>query len=175
MRSALKTKHFSLVELIAVLAIGLLVFGLVAVKLGRSPSFMTLDESARNIGTLLVTASRQAAATGKNMIVKYDDEQRVFRIEAAPTSTTDQASDESLPQYSISVQKQFMTYVLPDGIELTFPKQNDDDNNTFYLFPDGTGAGPETELKLRKKSLKLYLSPLTGSVIIDNPDAEDKK
>lgn len=173
MRSALKTNHFSLVELIAVLAIGLLVFGLVAVKLGRSPSFMTLDESARNIGTLLVTASRQASATGKNMTVKYDDDQRVFRIEAA--AATDSVSEESLPQYSSSVRKQFMTYALPDGIELSFPKQNDDDNNTFYLFPDGTGAGPETELKLRKKLLKLYLSPLTGSVIIENPDDEDKK
>jgi Tfp pilus assembly protein PilW len=164
MKGSTRTSHFSLVELIAVLAIGLLVFGLVAVKLGRSPSFMTLDESARNIGTLLVTASRQAAATGRNMTVKFDREQRSFRIEAV---AEEEDPSDTAPPYSAAVRRQFMTYALPTGIELDFPRQNDDSGDTFYLYPDGTGAGPETELKLRNKSLRLYLSPLTGSVIVD--------
>ena len=169
MSHKLKKHSFSLIEMIAVIAIGMILLGVVTAGTRRAPVFLSLDTSARQIGNLLVTASRQASATGVDMTVVYDGDTRIFRVVAASSS----ADAAVVPEYSSSLQKQFMAYLLPDSIEVEFPElENDDKSAKFVLFPDGTGSGPETVLKLRGKSVKLHLSPLTGSVIIENPDAQ---
>jgi|GEM_PF-4491400 len=175
MPGKLQQHNFSLIELIAVLAIGMLLMGVVTVRSNRIPGFLSLDESARQIGNVLVTASRQAAATGSDMTVIYRAEERMFCVVPATNDTV-----AAVPQYSNSLKKQFMAYVLPEHIELSFPELENSTRRpilgagTFYLFPDGTGAGPATVLKLRGKTVKLHLSPLTGSVIIDHSDAQSE-
>jgi type II secretory pathway pseudopilin PulG len=150
---------YTLIELIAVLAIALLVTGLVAVNVGRIPAFISLDNTARKIQYLFSKVAMMAAAQGKIINVSYSE--RVFKVEQAdsPGSAT-----------GISSVLTSVSEKIPESVELVF----DDENPKYVFFPDGTGSGTAFKMTLKGHSCRIRISPLTGAAVLEYPEAGEQ-
>lgn len=131
---------FTLAELVAVMAILLLLAGLVTAAAGRMPAFLSLRQTADEVEQLLSDARTQAMTQGV--------EKRVFWNAAGRTLSVDGPADARV------------SCRIPAAVELEWAG-----TPTPWLcrfFPDGGGEGHVLRLHLRGKTVQVRISPLTG-------------
>ncbi|HCE42727.1 MAG TPA: type II secretion system protein GspH [Lentisphaeria bacterium] len=145
---------FTLIELIAVLAIALLITGVVVVNVGRMPAFISLDNTAHRIQYLFSKAAMMAAAQGKVVNVSY----------SGNSFTIDQA-DNSEAGIGLSAGGTAVSERIPESVELVF----DDEEPKYIFFPDGTGSGTAFKMTLKGHSCRIRISPLTGAAVLEYP------
>ncbi|MFZ2657123.1 MAG: prepilin-type N-terminal cleavage/methylation domain-containing protein [Victivallales bacterium] len=150
---------FTLIELVAVLAIAVLVTGIVVVNVGRMPAFISLDNTAHRIQYLFSKASMMAAAQGVVVNVSYSD--KVFSIDRADASDTGAA---------VSMVGLSGSETIPEAVELEFDEQDP----KYIFFPDGTGSGTSFNMTLKGHVCRIRISPLTGYAVLEFPEAGAK-
>lgn len=148
-KSFLLIKAFTLAELIAVIAIILLLAGVVIGRTGKVPAFISFENTVGHIRTVFSEASRISSVQGKDVKVLFDKENRTFQI--------GNISNES------KVQKNFTSCTIPENIEILFDEKSDDG---FIFYPDGTASGPTFKLSCKGHLRLMGLSQLTGSLIV---------
>jgi type II secretory pathway pseudopilin PulG len=165
-----KKRYFSLIELIAVIAIILLISGIAVTQLGRSPAFASLNNNAEGLIGLFTSASLRALSTGNPQTVTY--------LEANQTFSINETAENSM-ESSIQQVKE-VNFNLANGVKAIFYNSasiTDEEAEIdiiedikFTCYPDGSITGPDIELQLRKQKLKLHISPLTGAITIIKPE-----
>jgi hypothetical protein len=148
-----RIKHyFTLLELVCVLAISLLIIGIVIGRVGKTPAFISLDNCVNGVQEVLSEASNQAVVNGKEIIVRYNNRQLFNK------------NNQYLTKHS--VLKNYIAYTIPETIAIEFPNLNEEDSALFIFYPDGSASAPTMLLHLRKHSVKIKISKLTGVVSI---------
>ncbi len=156
----MKFHFFTLTELIAVLAIMLVVGGLAVGQLGRIPAFASLEKSVSEVERLFSYASSLAVTRGRTVGVEYSADNREFRL-TEPVKEED--SDSATRKY---LNDKYGTAILDSGIELALQTVEGQEKNTGFLcFPDGSSSGPTMKFTLKKHTMKVRVSPLTGAVV----------
>jgi len=148
-KSVFRIKAFTLAELIAVIAIILLLAGVVIGRTGKVPAFISFENTIGRIRTVFSEASRISSVQGKDVKVLFNEESKAFQI--------GNISNES------KVQKNFTSCTLPENIEIIFDEKSDDG---FIFYPDGTASGPAFKVSCKGHSRLMELSQLTGSLIV---------
>ncbi len=148
------SNKFTLLELVCVLTISLLVIGIVIGRVGKTPAFISLDNCVNRIQGVLSEASNQAVINGKKITILYSKGQ--FFPENNKYSS------------SSSFSKKYLTYTLPEKVEINFPKLEDNENISFIFFPDGSASAPEIHINYKKHSAIIKISKLTGIASISN-------
>ena len=152
-----KQSNFTLVELIAVLAIALLVAGMVTVGAIRRPAHVTLKNASASLMELLGNARSQALLQNKKVFVSFDQKRKTFAITGESTESKDKKAS--------SAQK-----TLPDEVEVEFPVKAEKLKWIYCFYPDGTGSGPDTVLSIKQHNLRVAVSPLTGMAFCREAD-----
>ena len=182
---------FSLVELMIVLAIMALVFGMAAPRIAKEMGVLHLRTTAKQIAASLRWARSQALSTGKTYNAIFDaGGQRVIisdyagAPDAAGTkpvgSAGDVAGKEAAENTDAVVPKQVLKiFDLPDDIfisriEIAEVRDTSPGEQSIYqltFFPDGTSMGGEiTIADEQKRSFIIGVDFLTGIVSLEEPD-----
>ena len=136
----MRKPHFTLVELLVVLAIILLVAGLAVGRLGRAPAAATQEKTFLELEGFFARAARAAAVRGATLAVVYRPGERLFELrEDAEANCRMQ---------------------LPEELPAAFEAET-----RFVCRPDGTVAGPEIRIAAGDRIEVLYFSPLTGQLL----------
>jgi len=153
---------FSLLEICVVLLVISMVVALSVPMFRGTPSRVSLRDTADRIREVFASASRRASVTGREVSISYTMDPasglRVFSL------VGEGGADPSVPPFPV-----------PAGTEVVFPREYDPQSGAivFKFLPDGTGSGPRFTLGLDGCFLRLTLSPLTGTVGLDEPDAKE--
>jgi hypothetical protein len=150
-RHSYSVKIFTLIELIALLAIALLVTGLVAGNVGRIPAFLSLETTVQKIQYLFSRASMMAMAQGKSITVSYEPGGKVFSVDAS--------GEAGGGGKSISEK-------IPEAVNVEF----DSENPSYVFFPDGSASGTSFGLTLKGHVFRIRISGLTGVAIVEKLD-----
>jgi type II secretory pathway pseudopilin PulG len=142
---------FTLIELVALLAIMLLVTGVVVSNVGRIPTFLSLETTVQKIQYLFSKASMMAMAQGKTVTVAYEPGQKSFSISSPGSSADGEFSGK------------FLSENVPGAVSVEF----DSESPSYVFFPDGTGSGTPFSLSLKGHSFRIRISGLTGLAIVE--------
>lgn len=142
---------FTLIELVALLAIVLLVTGVVVGNVGRIPVFLSLENTVNKVQYLFSKASMMAMAQGKSVAVSYAPEGKVFSISSSSSSDQAEFSGKHLSER------------IPEAVNIEFESENP----SYVFFPDGTGSGTSFSLTLKGHSFRIRISGLTGVAIVE--------
>jgi len=140
-------KAFTLTELVAVIAIMLLLAGVVIGRTGKVPSFISFENSIGRIRGIFSEASRISSIQGKDVKILFDVESKTFRI-----GNISQKSE---------AQKNFASFTIPENIEIVFDEKSD---GGFIFYPDGTASGPAFRLSCKGHARIMEISQLTGTL-----------
>ena len=165
----MKSRHFTLTELIAVIAIMLIVGGLVVGQFGRVPAFASLEKSAGEVERLFTYASYVAVMRGREVMIVYEQDAREFRMAEAPAVTDEDEEEDANGKNDLPrkyLQDKYGSLRLDAGLQVEFGSNTDKDKKIeFHCYPDGLASGPVITLSLNKHEIKLRISPLTGAVL----------
>jgi general secretion pathway protein H len=182
---------FSLVELMIVLAIMALVFGMAAPRIAKEMGVLHLRTTAKQVAASLRWARSQALSTGKTYNAIFDaGGQRVIisdyagALDAAGTkpvgSAGEVAGKEAAENSDAAMPKQVLKiFDLPDDIfisriEIAEVRDANPGEQSIYqltFFPDGTSMGGEiTIADEQKRSFIIGVDFLTGIVSLEEPD-----
>ena len=145
---------FTLIELVALLAIVLLVTGVVVGNVGRIPTFISLENTVQKIQYLFSKASMMAMAQGKSVNVSYEPGGKVFSISASGSSGDGEFSGK------------FLSEKIPEAVNVEF----DSETPSYIFFPDGSGSGTSFTLTLKGHAFRIRISSLTGIAIVEKLD-----
>ena len=145
MAESRKINTFTLTELVAVIAIMLLLAGVVIGRTGKVPSFISFENSIGRIRGIFSEASRISSIQGKDVKILFDVESKTFRI-----GNISQESD---------TQKNFTSFTIPENIEIVFDEKSD---GGFIFYPDGTASGPAFRLSCKGHARIMEISQFTG-------------
>lgn len=150
------TSRFTLIELIAVLAVILLISGLIIPAISRKPSNLILRKTADEISGLMSSARSQAMLQGCRIYVRLNE--KTISIDAN-RQTQEEAE-----------AKKLSSLVLDEEISVEIADASKDKGYLYVFFPDGTAHGPDIRLKLKNSSLDIYVSPISGMSFIKDQD-----
>ncbi|QSH40063.1 prepilin-type N-terminal cleavage/methylation domain-containing protein [Lentisphaerota bacterium ZTH] len=148
--------NYTLVELIAVIVIVAIIATVGAVRLRRSPAFITIDKQVNTIKTLLAVSRNAATRLGHPVIVWLDRKEHTLNATWA--------------EFHGKIKKPIAKIQLPQGFKLNFHRLDYDPNegsqvaNLFKLYPDGSGSGHDILLSLHRRRVLIRVSPLTGTI-----------
>ncbi len=145
---------FTLIELVALLAIMILVTGVVVGNVGRIPAFLSLENTVQRIEYLFSKASMMAMAQGRNVTVSYQPGGKVFSISPSGSSSDGEFSGK------------FLSEKIPEAVNVEF----DSEEPNYIFFPDGSGFGTSFSLTLKGHTFRLRISSLTGVAIVEKVD-----
>ena len=145
---------FTLIELVALLAIVLLVTGVVVGNVGRIPTFLSLESTVQKIQYLFSKASIMAMAQGRSVTVSYQPGGKVFSISPSGSSSDGEFSGK------------FLSEKIPEAVNVEF----DSDEPSYIFFPDGSGSGTSFSLTLKGHTFRVRISGLTGVAIVEKMD-----
>ena len=184
-------RGFSLIELIIVLAVMALVFGLAAPRVAKNMGALHLRTTAKQVAASMRWARSQALSSGKTYNAVFDcKEQRVIISDYAGAMNTDimklvqtagggagqkepENSDAAMPQRMLKI------FELPEDIFISRIEiadvldANPGEQSIYQLtfFPDGTTMGGEiTIADEQKRSFIISVDFLTGIVSLEEPD-----
>ena len=142
---------FTLIELVALLAIVLLVTGVVVGNVGRIPTFLSLESTVQKIQYLFSKASMMAVAQGRTVTVSYEPGGKAFSI--SPSGSSDDGG----------FSGKFLSEKIPEAVNVEF----DSEEPAYIFFPDGSGSGTSFSLTLKGHSFRIRISGLTGIAIVE--------
>ncbi len=152
---------YTLIELIAVLAIVLIVAGVVVTNTSRIPVFITLENTVQKIQYLFSRAQLMAVSQGRNISVSYSG--KAFSVDSASPSDGDIAIPGTSSSGGISER-------IPEPVDVEF----DSESPKYVFFPDGTGSGTAFNLTFKGHSYRIRISSLTGLALMEKTSAEDR-
>lgn len=166
---------FTLLEIVAVVAIMILVGVLVLGRLGRQPARVVLSHSGQQLEQLLRHGGQMSAASGRVIEMRYDSEKEQLTLHFAPerlpggaVADVDDQKEEVLPeaQHQSPVQWQAAQAVeLRFVPELLLTELEEEKYITVAeFFPDGSASAHKFILTFREQALEISVSPLTGMV-----------
>lgn len=182
---------FSLVELMIVLAIMALVFGMAAPRIAKEMGVLHLRTTAKQVAASLRWARSQALSSGKTYNAIFDGRgQRVIisdyagALDAAGTklagAAAEAAGNQEAESSAAAIPRQALKiFDLPEDIfisriEIADVLDADPGEQSFYqltFFPDGTSMGGEiTIADQQKRSFIIGVDFLTGIVSLEEPD-----
>ena len=138
------------------LAIAMLLVGISFNFIGRAPSGLLLRNSAADIESFLSSAKNQALFQNKRISVFFNPETRSFIIKSSTVEN---------PSVSCRVEGHG-DYSLPDGVGMECPNGREDEVPVCVFFPDGTSSGGDIRVFIKKRSVVISISQLTGSITI---------
>ena len=163
----MKSHNFTLTELVAVIAIMLIVGGLVAGRIGRVPAFASLENAVGEVERMFNYASYLAVTRGKTVAIVYNPSNREFRLAEV---ATEEEIDNSTRKY---LNEKYGTVTLNSGIEFAFENVASNEKIPEYrCFSDGSASGPPMKFSLNKHVMRIRLSPLTGAVTREDVSGE---
>jgi type II secretory pathway pseudopilin PulG len=148
-------RNFTLIEMVAVVAMILLLAGFVIWKVGKIPSYAQLEGAANGIKGVCAEASSMSLIQGKTIKVGFNSENKTFSISSSGENTL--------------LNRRFMSYKLSDDIEIE-SNATDEEDSSFIFFPDGSGSGPEISLRLKGHLIAMRISPLTGTLLTEEKE-----
>lgn len=137
---------FTLMELVAAIAILSLIIGIVIGRFRRMPTKLSLENCVNSVSKMMTEASSKAIISGEEIKVIYDDSDRRFYI-----SSKGRGAKYRKP---IMIMDEFELEVLDDQINTL----------EFVFYPDGTANAPVIYFKLKELVMFMEVSPLTGIV-----------
>lgn len=149
-QSAIKC-GFTLIELIALLAIVLLVTGVVVGNVGRIPVFLSLETTVQKVQYLFSKASMMAMAQGRSVTVSYETGGKVFSI--SPSGSSDGGG----------FSGKLLSEKIPEAVAVEFESEEPN----YIFFPDGSGSGTAFSLTLKGHTFRIRISGLTGLAIVE--------
>ncbi len=142
-----KCRHYTLIELVAVIMMLLLVTGIAITQFRKMPVFISLDRTVNQVKNLCSEARSSACCQGKEITVTYFPETRRLSINTAVNSEL----------------------ILPEGITLGLNGEELDSDKEkhelFKFYPDGSGMEQDIVFKLNKHKIRFSVSPLTGGIL----------
>ncbi len=175
-------RNFTLIELIAVIAIAAMVLSMAVASLRRSSSAARFDQHIRSFQQFCLTARAQSAELGIERAVVYLPEERVFRAVEPDTVPVDPEAiiplepppDGSEAWFDDRVPTGYarLFWSLPEEFELEAEWDPADSFASslelFRFFADG-GATARGEFRLTRGTLgKCFrISPLTGRLLVE--------
>ena len=151
----LRKRNYTMIELVAVIVIAGMVSTVVILQFRKLPAFISLESKVNEFSKVLAQARNNAACCGVNTSIVFDAENH--RVFMAQGNNEDKSSS--------------IEMFLPEEIKLSLNKEemelDDEDLTLFKFYPDGTGGGNDVYLELRKHKFKISISPLSGSVVIE--------
>jgi type II secretory pathway pseudopilin PulG len=168
---------FTLLEMIAVVAILLITAAFILPKIGRIPPYIVVDEATGRVSALFM----QALAQGKEVRVNLVKNQlRVLGEKGDEKDKKPAGHSFHKFLYEYTIPSEITVTVLEpgegeweDGIryfhdetpeEESVEEEEDDATTRFVFHPDGSADGPSFELDLQGEKVRLSISPLTGIV-----------
>jgi type II secretory pathway pseudopilin PulG len=148
-------RNFTLVEMVAVVAMLLLLAGFAIWKVGKTPAYAVLESAANGVKGVCVEASSMSLIQAKTIKVSFNEESKTFSISGSGENSM--------------LKGRFMTYKLPEDVEIE-TNSTDDEESGFTFFPDGSGSGSEISLSLKGHIIAIKISPLTGSLLIEEKE-----
>lgn len=183
----MKTRCFTLVELIAVVVIITIGVGIATVSIRSDREATGFEQASREFAAFAGRARTQAMELGRDRVIIYDAAERIFR--AADPEVIERDENEmilvepplSMRQYEqqegLYEPEQFaqLKWKLPENYEFstdeTFSGYSDQ-LEIFRFYADGGGAGVRKfVLESRNQKRIFEISPLTGLMT----EAEEKK
>ena len=182
---------FSLIELIIVLAIMALVFGMAAPRIAKEMGVLHLRTTAKQVAASMRWTRSQAMSSGKIYNAIFDcNEQRIIISDYAGAVGTDitnlaqsagdgKEPDEQENSGAAMPKQTLKIFELPEDISISRIEIADvvDDNpgeESIYqltFFPDGTTMGGEITIgDENKRSFIITVDFLTGIVSLEEPD-----
>ena len=150
---------FTLIEIVTVIAVILIISGIVLANINL-PIFASLDETAKRVRRIMTDAATQATLQGKPVAVAYDTQQKELLLYPAQEEEDSEFTIESLEDTN-GKSNPLNRMKIPENIEVAFPDYNNDDIR-YRFFPDGSASGPEMTLTLKKRTIIVGVSHLTG-------------
>ena len=145
----LAARCYTLLELVAVVAIIGLVMTIVAMRAGTGSKTLRLKTEADEAASFLSSAKSEALHKGARVHVTLEGR----RLSIEPEGTKDET-----PKISRA---------LPDDVDLlTQVREIDGRKRIFTFFPDGRGSGPTLELSSKGIKFDVSVSPLTGAISV---------
>lgn len=142
------SRYYTLVEMVAVTAILLAVLGIALVQFRPESAGKSPERLLEEIRRAAASCRREAAATGIPRELVFEPKQRAVT-----------AANERI--------------LLPEGMKLRFNgKELREDTVILRFFPDGGAAEAELELESNEETATLRVSPLTGSMEINEDQTE---
>ena len=156
---------FTLIEVMVVLAIVMLLVGISFNFIGRLPSGLLLRSTAAGVDDLLASAQNRALFQGKRIDVSFDPEGKILSIGKVVSTGQVKSTVEGKATFDSIKRLKGDKYVIPPDIEVEYPDYADD-APVFRFFPDGTAAGGEMRISIKKNTISITVSQLTGIVLI---------
>jgi type II secretory pathway pseudopilin PulG len=162
-------KFFSLVELLVVLVVMALVFGLALPRLLRFPQRLLVDNLRSQTVSAFRNASTRALMSGNSVTLALNPEQNQFRIQSesgasANASAPATGSETGAPNGKSRLLAMESKYSFHRGI-VWDPEtaSSDAENPPKYVFhPNGEAGGPLLKVKAGKREFQLEVDSLTG-------------
>jgi prepilin-type N-terminal cleavage/methylation domain-containing protein len=147
----MKIRAYTLIELVAVLAIFALMSGLIITRVRKIPAFVTADKLSSSIQALFARASMMSQMQNKTIKILFAEDQKTFSIRGA--------NDNS----SYSDIDGFLIVEIPGDFELSL---SDKSQETYSFYPDGSASGGAFSLDGKGFRINFKISPLTGLLIV---------
>ncbi|MCH9696617.1 MAG: GspH/FimT family pseudopilin [Gammaproteobacteria bacterium] len=150
----LKSRGFTLVEMIIVLVIAVLAMGVVGSNFTAGLSGARLKAAVNDIASALRYTRGQAISSGSEAVFTLDVDKR---------------------SYTISTRKK--VYKLAENLDLTVntaqSEINGDGKGNIRFFSDGSSTGGRVEIKSEGRKRFVDINWLTGQILIQVADDED--
>lgn len=153
----MKSNPYTLIELVAVLAIIILISSVVTVYVKYAPSFVSLDTAVNKVEGVLQQGGIQSLSQGRNIKVVYSSESRKFQVQ-------NPGGQEDGAPVNDKTFSEMLSYTLAPEIEIEFPDADIQNDPEYVFYPDGSASGPPMLISLKGHCFEMKLSPLTGTV-----------
>ena len=142
-----KRRMFTLVELTAVLMILILITGIAVSSLPRMSFFSSLQHIAAGLQAGCADLRQTVSFSNKCAGITFDPEERTF----------------SCGERIIPILEDVK--IIMNGEDITTGHEK---KEVFRLYPDGSGNGRKISLVHENGQINLFLSPLTGRLVVKN-------
>jgi general secretion pathway protein H len=162
-----RTKGFSLIELIVVLVITSLAIALVAPSLFRFFSTVELKATAKKVSAILQYYRSEAINQGKVYQILFDSDLNEVRVQPVVSAEEEGEGEKKEENFTKKI------YALPKGIHIKEVKnestQYPSDFPTIEFYSNGTSNGGEITLDSQdRQGYTIKINFLTGVVAIDS-------
>ena len=156
---------FTLMEILAVLAIVLIISGAVIAGISL-PDRHSTTETASSVVKIFAEAARITSLRGKETIVILKGSEKkvlFFTLSYAHYAELEKNGGDCQPDAAAEI---------PDGMDVSVEGHVDDEAVIYRFFPDGEASGPDITLSKGDESVTVGVSHLTGIPFLREVESE---